>query len=105
MNPKDFIAAIAPAARADMLQRAGYATDPNYAAKLISIIESYGLSQYDTLSQTIGEVEEDMLSIQDANKIIAFLSAAWQCTEVAEAKAEFNRLANELRKASGQAEE
>ncbi|MDR0757387.1 MAG: glucosaminidase domain-containing protein [Tannerella sp.] len=30
------------------LKRYGYATDPQYAAKLISIIETYGLSRYDT---------------------------------------------------------
>lgn len=32
------------------LKQAGYATDPNYPTKLISIIELYGLSQYDTRS-------------------------------------------------------
>ena len=30
------------------LKKAGYATDPNYPDKLISIIELYGLSRYDT---------------------------------------------------------
>ncbi len=30
------------------LKKAGYATDPNYAAKLIKIIEDYGLYRYDT---------------------------------------------------------
>lgn len=29
------------------LQSAGYATDPNYASKLITIIEKYNLTQYD----------------------------------------------------------
>lgn len=29
------------------LKAAGYATDPNYASKLISIISQYGLKQYD----------------------------------------------------------
>lgn len=46
-----------------------------------------------------------MLSAEDANKIIAFLSAAYSCTDSQEAQAEFHRLANELRKASGQPEE
>lgn len=32
------------------LKRAGYATDPDYANKLISIIERYNLQQYDTYS-------------------------------------------------------
>jgi hypothetical protein len=43
-----------------------------------------------------------MLNVEDANKIIAFLSAAYFATEDAEARKEFNRLANEVRKASGQ---
>lgn len=37
------------AARA--LQEAGYATDPDYANKLIHMIETYHLDQYDDLSQ------------------------------------------------------
>ncbi len=32
---------------AEGLKKAGYATDPNYAAKLIEIIEAYDLGQYD----------------------------------------------------------
>lgn len=32
---------------AEGLKKAGYATDPGYASKLIEIIEAYGLSQYD----------------------------------------------------------
>ncbi|MDR6551247.1 N-acetylmuramoyl-L-alanine amidase [Paenibacillus qinlingensis] len=43
-----------------------------------------------------------MISVEDANKIIAFLSAAYFATTDAEARKEFNRLANEVRKASGQ---
>ncbi|SDM86562.1 hypothetical protein SAMN04487897_101300 [Paenibacillus sp. yr247] len=43
-----------------------------------------------------------MLSVADANKIIAFLSAAYLATEDTVAREEFHRLANELRKASGQ---
>lgn len=46
-----------------------------------------------------------LLNPEDANKIIRFLSAAYFATDSAEARAEFNRLANELRKASGQAEQ
>lgn len=45
------------------------------------------------------------MSPEDVNKIIAFLQAAWRATEDPEARAEFNRLANELRKVSGQPEE
>ncbi|TXK84050.1 N-acetylmuramoyl-L-alanine amidase [Paenibacillus sp. N3.4] len=43
-----------------------------------------------------------MISADDANKIIAFLSAAYFATTDPQARAEFNRLANELRKASDQ---
>ncbi|WP_261302544.1 N-acetylmuramoyl-L-alanine amidase [Paenibacillus andongensis] len=43
-----------------------------------------------------------MMSSDDANKIINFLFAAWMSTEDAEARVEFHRLADELRKASGQ---
>lgn len=46
-----------------------------------------------------------MLSSEDANKIILFLSAAYYCTDSEEARKEFHRLANELRKASGQQEQ
>lgn len=35
------------------LQKAGYATDPNYAIKLIAIIEKYQLATYDTLDKTV----------------------------------------------------
>lgn len=36
-----------PEEQASALQKAGYATDPNYAAKLVNIIRSYNLKQYD----------------------------------------------------------
>ncbi|MFC5531011.1 N-acetylmuramoyl-L-alanine amidase [Cohnella yongneupensis] len=42
-----------------------------------------------------------MMSAQDAEKIIKFLSAGWFATEDPEARNEFNRLANEVRKAAG----
>ncbi|WP_243633396.1 peptidoglycan recognition protein family protein [Paenibacillus xerothermodurans] len=44
----------------------------------------------------------DVIAPEDANKIIRFLSAGYMATEVAEARTEFNRLANELRRRSGQ---
>lgn len=49
-----------------------------------------------------GKEEEPMLKQEDANQIIRFLSAAYMATTVPEARQEFNRLANELRKVSGQ---
>jgi lysozyme len=42
------------------------------------------------------------MNAEDANKIIAFLAAAYECTDSEDARAEFHRLANELRKVSGQ---
>lgn len=47
--------------------------------------------------------EEHEMSPDDANKIIRYLSAGWFTVQGnKEAEAEFNRLANELRKMSGQ---
>ncbi|NOU65242.1 hypothetical protein GC096_14475 [Paenibacillus sp. LMG 31461] len=80
------------------LQLAGYATDPLYADKLIRIIEGSDLTRFDQVE----EEREYMMSSDDANKIINFLSAAWTCTDNVEAREEFHRLANELRKVSGQ---
>jgi lysozyme len=45
------------------------------------------------------------MSPEDANKVISLLSGAYGATTDDEAKEEFHRLANELRKASGQPEE
>jgi len=41
------------------------------------------------------------VSKDDAEKIIRFLSAGYMATSSKEARAEFNRLANEIRKAAG----
>lgn len=54
------------------------------------------------LSAMPKERVEYMLKPEDANKVIAFLSAGYGATPDPEAQAEFHRLANELRKASGQ---
>ncbi|GAA0376402.1 glycoside hydrolase family 73 protein [Bacillus horti] len=86
-----------PEAQAEMLYQCGYATDPQYANKLLSIINSHQLKQYDERRQTY------MLKKEDADKMIRFLSAGWFTVQGnKEAEKEFNRLANELRKASGQ---
>lgn len=65
----------------------------------IDLDEGYGNEGWWTLTMA------NTLSPEDANKIIGFLSAAYMATEVQEARDEFHRLANELRKASGQPEE
>jgi lysozyme len=60
----------------------------------------------DEYEGTVEDLEGGVrMSAEDANKIIAFLSAAYDCTDSDDARAEFHRLANELRKASGQPEE
>lgn len=86
-----------------------YATDPQYSVKLLRLIDSYGLKAFDEQAAAGGggsSGEEDYtMQAADANKVILFLKAAYECTDVQEARDEFHRLANELRKASGQAEE
>lgn len=44
---KDLIGQLDYKKAAQVLQDAGYATDPDYASKLISVIEKYDLTQYD----------------------------------------------------------
>ncbi|KRE75586.1 hypothetical protein ASL11_01780 [Paenibacillus sp. Soil750] len=106
MNKEAFIEQIAPAAQANMLafgilasvttaqailesgwglQQAGYATDPHYADKLITIIEGSDLTRFDQVE----EEREYLMSSDDANKMINFLSAAWMSTEDVEASEEF----------------
>jgi N-acetylmuramoyl-L-alanine amidase len=60
-----------------------------------------GICEYFGVSY-IAEGSKPNMSAEDANKIIPLLSAAYNATNDKEAKAEFKRLANELRKASGQ---
>lgn len=82
--------------QANALYQCGYATDPLYAQKILSIVDRYDLERFDV----------GMLKPEDANKIIRYLSASWFVVQGnKEAEAEFNRLANELRKASGQEEQ
>ena len=44
------------------LKQAGYATDPNYATKLIKIIEDYKLYQYDTKTASFGALMRSFFS-------------------------------------------
>jgi len=76
-----------------------YKNDVSMAGIGIDLNESFGNEGFWNT-----EVKKKM-SAEDANKIIAFLSAAWRATECQAARDEFHRLANELRKVSGQAEE
>lgn len=55
------------------LKKAGYATDPNYPNKLINIIETYKLYEYDEGGKLLTEVEksneEENTQIQNRDKI------------------------------------
>ncbi|NEW05321.1 DUF1906 domain-containing protein [Paenibacillus sp. SYP-B3998] len=64
--------------------------------------ESYG---NEGLWNTADLPETPLLFATDANKIISFLAAAYDATQSAAARAEFHRLANVLRTASGQPEQ
>lgn len=77
---------------------AGYATDPNYAVKLIGLIETYQLNKYDDWEDEI-EMEK-----KDADAIIKIIQAFYTENKSAAEKAELNRLANVCRKLSGQKE-
>ncbi|TBL71370.1 N-acetylmuramoyl-L-alanine amidase [Paenibacillus thalictri] len=57
---------------------------------------------WDRLFDELAKGDDYMLAADDANAIIAFLAAAHEATGSDEARTEFHRLANELRKASGQ---
>ena len=52
------------------LKKAGYATDPNYPAKLISVIERYGLDRFDLMDGNVPEspaVLEQPVLVEDAS--------------------------------------
>jgi hypothetical protein len=57
---------------AQALQIAGYATDPQYAAKLIRLIETYNLTQYDKAANKImDELWKRMTDLEGkVNKIL-----------------------------------
>ncbi|WP_239613964.1 glycoside hydrolase family 73 protein [Cohnella mopanensis] len=82
-----------PEAQAEALRLCGYATDPKYGAKIIALIDSYGLRKYDV-------EEKPKMNVKDAEKVIAHLSAAWAAASKAD-RPEIHRLANEVRKAAG----
>lgn len=72
---------------------AGYATDPLYPSKLLSLIERYELYKLDR--------EEPEMKKEDADKIIQYLKMAWAVAGEDERK-EIGQLADSLRVASGQ---
>lgn len=60
----------------EAIAAAGYATDPQYANKLISLIESYNLNQYDVLkpSAATGELSASVSKMIKAGVVIDFNS-------------------------------
>ena len=50
------------------LKKAGYATDPKYPDKLISLIERYRLDRYDLIKRKTKKVQEKMVTLAD-NKV------------------------------------
>jgi hypothetical protein len=74
--------------------------DVSVAGIALELNESYGNEGW--WNTKLVEEAKPKMSVEDANKIIKFLSVSYGATTDPEAKAEFRRLANELRKASGQ---
>ncbi|WP_239630540.1 peptidoglycan recognition family protein [Paenibacillus sp. H1-7] len=76
-------------------------TDPVGALALVG--KTFDDLIIDVAAEYEASLEPDILiSPDDANKVIGFLSAAYFATDDAQAQAEFHRLANELRRVSGQ---
>lgn len=74
-----------PQEQARALQEAGYATDPEYAAKLIRLIVQYGLEQQDSLAD---KEEGQMAKDQEQDERLAKLENAVKGLEAAVAKLE-----------------
>ncbi|WP_274652369.1 DUF1906 domain-containing protein [Paenibacillus humicola] len=74
-----------------------YRNGVSVAGVPLDLNESYGSEGWWSLKK---EVKPKMKQA-DAEKIIRFLSAAWFAATTPQDKAEFNRLANEVRKAAG----
>lgn len=88
-------------ARANIYQ---YSNEVRLAGMSVDLNESYGGEGWwnaNGETQNDNEEGEIAMSKEDAEKIIRFLSAAWFAAPSAASKAEFNRLANEVRKAAG----
>lgn len=89
------LAAITPEDQCRALLECSYATDPSYSSKLIALLKVWNLKALDK--------EEYEMTVNDANRIIElYLKPAYAHAETAAAKKEVGRLADELRKASGQ---
>lgn len=63
-------AAGTPAEQANMLYVCGYATDPQYAGKLIGIIHTYGLAKYDKEAEEAMELREEVEELKKQVKAL-----------------------------------
>ncbi|MEK0312491.1 DUF1906 domain-containing protein [Cohnella sp. 56] len=84
--------------RANILQ---YKIDTKVSGIALDLNESYGNEGWWNANPPAPPEEEITMKPEDADKIIKFLSAAWFAATTKADKAEFNRLANEVRKAAG----
>jgi hypothetical protein len=74
-----------------------YQNDANVSGVIVDLNDSYGgEGWWNTNGEGVPTMSQD-----DADKIIRFLSAAWHAATTKTDKEEFNRLANEVRKAAG----
>lgn len=73
--------------------KGGYATDPQYPQKLISLIEKYNLQQYDSTENSVDK--------EAAEKVIGVLGALWMASADKQVQAAAHYAANALRDAAG----
>lgn len=91
------------------LRTAGYATDPNYPAKLIRLIEDYELDRFDTMKATenvkkeqtedLAKVEEKKPTINNSNQLFGYVETTnnnVRCLRVMEGESSIANLAKEL---------
>lgn len=76
--------------------KAGYATDPNYPELLARVIKQFRLDEYDK------KVVEYMLAKKDADELIKLVQAQYAQAKTEADRDKWHRIANEVRKASGQ---
>lgn len=87
----------------DNLVPTGWAEEQKRLVVVVNFDESYVNSGF--WYRNSKEEAEYMMQAADTNKVIAFLAAVYEATTVQDARDEFHRLANELRKASRQPKE
>ena len=66
------------------LKKAGYATDPSYPTKLINLIETYGLHEYDRKPMSYGKVSDEKKTAKKGRTVIDFVGESLPEEQVAE---------------------